>query len=330
MSDAPEADRIAGWPHPRDAHRLLGRAEQVGALERALASGRMPHAWLFAGPRGVGKATLAYRLAKHLLTGGRGPGLAVDPASPAARRFAARSHPDLLVVRRPYDEKAKKLKLEIPVDEVRDVGAFFSRHAAEGGWRIAIVDSADDLNRNAANALLKILEEPPARSLLILVAHAPHGLLPTIRSRCRRLAFGPLSDDDVRSGLGPAGEALGADVLRRILDLAAGSLGRACELVDGGASSMIAAFDRLSTGTSASSAEVHAFAEALARPAAERDYGLFLDLARARIARKARAGEAPAADAWSRTAALANAQDSLHIDRKFVVMDVLARLGALR
>lgn len=191
MSDdaLPEADAEPGLPHPRHVHTLFGHADAEEAAASAIRSGRMHHAWMITGPKGVGKATLAWRMARRLL------GVKPEPSAPLAhqagdpvnQRIEALSHPDLLLVRRPYDEQRKRLKGEITIEEARRIPAFFSRRAAEGGWRVAIIDSADEMNRNAANGLLKSLEEPPERGILILVVTSPGRLPTTVRSRCRRL-----------------------------------------------------------------------------------------------------------------------------------------------
>jgi DNA polymerase-3 subunit delta' len=199
----PEADRLDGFPHPRETHRLLGQAEAERALAEAFASGRMHHAWLIAGPQGVGKATLAYGLAGHVLAppaerDGSGASLQIAPGAATARHIRALSHPALLVLRRPYDVRTKRHAGSIPVDEVRRLKSFLGLTAGEDTWRVVIVDAADELNVNAANALLKSLEEPPTRALFLLVASEPSRLLPTIRSRCRRLDLAALSGLDLR------------------------------------------------------------------------------------------------------------------------------------
>src|SRR3954470_15143989 len=180
-------------PHPRRVYELQGQAGAETAFEAARARGRLHHAWLLTGPEGVGKATFAYRAARRLLGAQADPTygiLGVDPQHPVARQVAARSHPDILVLEREGpDGKARRV---IPVDEARRLAEFFSKSPASAPHRVAIVDAADDLNPNAANAILKTLEEPPPRGVLLMVSHAPGRLLPTIRSRCRRLAFQPL------------------------------------------------------------------------------------------------------------------------------------------
>ena len=178
----PEADRLEGFPHPRETGALLGHEAAEQMLADAFAGGRMHHAWLLAGRAGIGKATLAYGLARHVLARPEerdqsGKGLAVPASSIAARQVAALSHPGLLVLRRPYDAKAKRFGSAIPVDEVRRLKSFLGLTSGDEAWRVVIVDTADDLNLNAANALLKSLEEPPRRCLFVLVASEPSGLL---------------------------------------------------------------------------------------------------------------------------------------------------------
>ena len=198
----PEADRLEGFPHPRETAKLFGHEPAERALAEALASGRMHHAWLLAGPPGIGKATLAYRLARAALADPSersATDLTVPEDSRAARQVRALSHPGLLVIRRPWDDKAKRFATTIPVDEVRRLRSFLGHSAAEATWRVVIVDDANELNVNAANALLKSLEEPPPRTVFLLVAPAPGRLLPTIRSRCRTLVLAPLEPAALRA-----------------------------------------------------------------------------------------------------------------------------------
>jgi DNA polymerase-3 subunit delta' len=201
--DIPESDRLDDLPHPRERYTLAGHDWAEHQFLDAYRGGKLHHAWILGGPKGIGKATLAYRAARFVLRHphpGEVPAdtadLTVDPADPVARRITSLGHADLLVLRRPWDHKTKQLKTVLSVDEVRRASGFFSRTAGEGGWRVCIVDAADEMNVNAANALLKILEEPPARCLFLLVTHVPGRLLPTIRSRCRRLDLQPLDPAD--------------------------------------------------------------------------------------------------------------------------------------
>jgi DNA polymerase-3 subunit delta' len=220
-----ETDKEPEAPHPRETFSYVGHAAEEQALLDALRGGRMHHAWLLAGAKGLGKATLAYRFARIALGATRRGArpLDVDPEDPIARRVAAQSHPDLFILRRGLNDRGKPRR-EITVDEARELGAFFSLAPSEGGMRVAIIDAVDDLNRNAANAILKTLEEPPARSVLLLVCHAPGAILPTIRSRCRRLALRPVEHDLVRAALG------GGKENDALVELSKGRPGRAIAL----------------------------------------------------------------------------------------------------
>jgi DNA polymerase-3 subunit delta' len=214
---------------PRENPLLFGHAAAEREMLAAMQGGRMHHAWLIAGPSGVGKATLAYRFARRLLAG-HGDGMALDPADPVFRRVAIGSHADLLTIEREYDEKKQRMRGEIVVDDARAISAFLRLTPAEGGWRVVVLDGAEHLNRNAANAVLKMLEEPPPCAVLLLTCAAPGRLLPTIRSRCRRLELQPLDATDMADALAAYLPAMSGTERARLAGLAAGSPGRALSL----------------------------------------------------------------------------------------------------
>ncbi|WP_425052352.1 DNA polymerase III subunit delta' [Psychromarinibacter sp. S121] len=243
MTDpVPEADRAHGAPHPRETRRLIGQEAAEASFLDAFTSGRMHHAWLITGPRGVGKATLAWRIARFLLAtpvqqddglfGAPPPPTTLDISEdhPVAHRVAALSDPGLSLVRRPWDEKTERLRQEITVEEIRRLKRFFELSAADGGRRVVIVDAADEMNVSAANALLKVLEEPPANTTLLLIAHQPSRILPTILSRCRRLRCRTLDAPEIAQALAQAGVEPGEDA-DGLAALAEGSVGTALRLL---------------------------------------------------------------------------------------------------
>ncbi len=333
MAEEAVDPRETPW-HPRRRFALYGHGAAEERLLRGLQSGKLHHAWLLSGPRGIGKATLAYRFARFLLTAA-GPGadvtLHVDPESPKARRIAARSHPDLLVIERAFDPKNKRLKREIAVDDARAAADFFSRTAGEGGWRVAIVDSADDLNGESANALLKIIEEPPPRSVFLLVSHRPGGLLRTIRSRCTRLDLQPLSLEDTLGVLRelPPTVKTGADALRQAAELSRGSPGRALDLVG---SKGAAAFAKFAAKPQLSQARcIEIGAHFAGRETAE-DYQIFSELLVGWIAEKARTeglagGGTALAKAHDDIVYSLRQTDDVNLDRRQTAVDALLRLG---
>jgi DNA polymerase-3 subunit delta' len=296
----PEADRLEGFPHPRETQTLFGHAAAERELAAALASGRMHHAWIIGGPAGIGKATLAYRFARAALAtpderDASGTTLKIGPDTRAFRQVQALSHPGLLVVRRPYDEKGKRFASAIPVDEVRKLRSFLSHRAGEDAWRVVIVDDANELNVNAANALLKSLEEPPARTVFLLVASAPGRLLATIRSRCRTLTLEPLGKDDLRAAaseaLKAAGRPLPSDqewpALARI---AGGSAGRLVTLIGSGGLELNERIGALLRNLpKVDWRSVHSLAEELQPVSAQARFEQFFDLLLASLSRLIRA-----------------------------------------
>jgi DNA polymerase III subunit delta' len=267
-------------PAPRANPDLVGHESAERELRRLVEAGRLPHATLLSGPRGIGKATLAFRFARFLLTNrdhstaaAVESGLAIDPESEVFHRVAAGGHADLLTVERAYDPRRRRLRGEIVVDDAREITSFFRLTAAEEGWRIVIVDGAEEMNRSAANALLKILEEPPREALLLLVSHSPGRLLPTIRSRCRRFPLVPLARALVTQLLERYRPELAQTDVEALAALSGGSIGRALELAEAGGLTLYrSVLEILSQIPRLDVIRLHAFADQLARADAEDAY----------------------------------------------------------
>ncbi|SFI66990.1 DNA polymerase III subunit delta' [Albimonas pacifica] len=267
----PEPDRVEGAPHPRATRRLFGQDAAEQAFLEAWGAGRMHHAWMLTGPRGVGKATLAWRMARAMLAApapGQGGGLfgeapaepgppeSLDmaPEDPVFRRVLALSEGRLRLLRRPWDDKAKRLKTQISAEDARGLRELFATTAADGGWRIAVVDCVDEMNAQSANALLKLIEEPPVRSMFLLVCHQPSRILPTIRSRCRTLLLRPLSPPDLSAAVTQAMEAEGEEApaldasAEALHALSGGSAGEALRLAAEGGPKLYARLVRMASG----------------------------------------------------------------------------------
>jgi DNA polymerase-3 subunit delta' len=329
-------------PHPRLVTTLVGHAAAESELIELYRAGRLPHAILFGGPKGIGKATLAYRLARFLLAYPRpellpataAPTLAIPADHPATRRVAAASHPNLLTLERTAADSGK-LRNVITVEQVRKGVDFFRSTAGEEGWRICIVDSADELKSpEAPNALLKMLEEPPARALFLVVSHAPGRLLPTIRSRCRQIALRPLSVDEVAQA---AGAALGGTVDETAIAAAAavadGSVSRAIGLADEALLSLrarlLALLDRIPDQDPRA---LHALGDDIDRDA-DRAFVLFVDAVQdwltlamrenlTRPARLARIGEV-----WDKLQRSARETEVFNLERKPFVFSVFGSIA---
>ncbi|MEM9354955.1 MAG: DNA polymerase III subunit delta' [Pseudomonadota bacterium] len=300
----PEADRLEDFPHPREANALVGHQAAVASALDVIVAAQVHHAWIIAGPEGIGKATLAYRLAKYLLADDddREDGddrLQVRTGSVANRQVLTLSHPGLMVIRRSYDIKNKRFPTAITVDDVRRLKDFLTHKSASGSWRVVVVDRADEMNINASNALLKSLEEPPTRTIFLLVVNELGRMLPTIRSRCRLLSLQPLADDELLVAATNAIEATqGVEIsqadLTKLAPSAMGSVRRLLSLATGDGASV----DREARDFYANLlrpnnlTKWHTTAEKYAPAQMQTSYDLFLQIVLERMAAliKARAG----------------------------------------
>ncbi len=317
---------------------LFGHDEAIGAFDEARGSGRMHHAWLLTGPQGVGKARFAALAALRLLADAAGPridapGLSVPDEHPVARLIAAGSHPDIRTLSRLAREGSGELARNINVAQVRGLQGLFGVTPGLSPWRVVIIDAADDLERNAANALLKNLEEPPADSLFLLVSHAPGRLLPTIRSRCRVLRFSSLGDADMAAALGlalPDSERAEHAVLAR---LGQGAPGRAMRFAGLEIAALDAALDALAAGGDPDNARRSALARQLSGKAAQARYEMFLERAPSHIAavakRRRGAALAEALALWEKARGLAESAVRLSLDPQATVFELAGLLASL-
>lgn len=372
---------------PIENPELVGHGAAEALLRGALESGRLPHAWLITGPKGVGKATLAHRFARYVLARGGAPGvgdeasaagglfadagidlpeaapaspgggpeegLYLSPDDPVFQRIRAGGHADLLVVERGVDEKTGKRRGAILVDDVRGVRGFLRMTAGEGGWRIVVIDSADEMNVNAANAVLKVLEEPPDRSLLLLVSHNPGRLLPTIVSRCRRLTLRPPAPAEISAFLADNLPDVPAETASVLASLAGGSIGAAIDLAENGGLDLFeeisGLFRQFPDGVPA--AKLHDLAGRLGRAGQEDAFDTFTRLTRWWLERLvvaaaggpvpdhldrdlvARLGAAGGLDrwleVWEKTSRIFDRTPAINLDRKQVSLNALIEIGGV-
>ncbi|WP_262695203.1 DNA polymerase III subunit delta' [Kordiimonas aquimaris] len=363
-------DKEALHDHPRFTQALIGHEVAERQFLEAVNGERIHHGWLISGPKGIGKASLAWRIAKFLLVNNPGKedaglfgealpaepfhSLSTDNENDAVARVEAGGHGGLFLVERSENEKTGKMRNDIVIDDVRGLIKFFSQTAAEGGWRVAIVDAADELNVNAANALLKILEEPPEKAILLLVAHSPGKLLPTIKSRCRSLALKPLQNDSLSAVLAMRYPDMDIAEMNAISMMAEGAPGRAVELVSQGGSglyrelaALLAPLPRLDM------VNVHAFAAKLGAIKADAEYRLFVQMLTGwlqRLIRQYVTGQAADdimpgeseqitrisalarvdqwLDLWEKVGHLTARADAVNLDRKQVIISIFASLKA--
>lgn len=347
-TDTPEIDRVPGAPHPREMLSLVGHDEAEREFLDLYNAGRLHHAFMLVGPEGIGKATFAYRVARFLMSEeADGGGFFGDPAHattldvPAEHRathlIANNAHPDMAVLRRRYDSSSKKFRTEIGVEDMRDALHLLEKTPAFGGWRVVIVDAADDLNANSANALLKTLEEPPSRTMFLLVCHQPQKMLPTIRSRCRKLAFAPLGESDLHrlaAAIVPANRP-DADAIA----MAEGSMWQALRHADPALRAFLATVRGvLDTLPRKAEGEIGRIAAVMrAGAAGEQPMRDFLheleSWLHGHIRQAAEGGQLALAtelsEFWSRTVEQAEAVEGYNLDRRAFLMALLDELAAL-
>jgi DNA polymerase-3 subunit delta' len=355
--------------HPKFNDLVFGHEKAERDFLDSFNSGRLHHGWLITGPKGIGKATLAWKCAKFLLSDDEtssndglfgddltssAASLDIDPEKPVIQRIKSGGHGGLITAERGINTKTGKIRGDIVIDDIRGIISFFSRTSSEGGWRIAIVDAADEMNANAANALLKVLEEPPEKSILFLVAHSPGRLLPTIRSRCRTLELNPLSNDSVKAMLAHRYPEMDMQTMNTLMALSAGAPGRAIEMERlGGAQIYAKTFKAISSVPALNIPNIHQLAVELAAVKADAEYRLFIQIFTAFIERitKAKVLDDPTIEIinnenqqlsrissmarvdkwlelWEKVGHLIQRADAVNLDRKQVIVSLFSELKA--
>ncbi|MER9533443.1 DNA polymerase III subunit delta' [Mesorhizobium sp. M0309] len=341
---APEQhDTLDGVPEPSETLRLVGHEQAAAMLAAAYRSGKLPHAVIFAGPIGIGKATLAFHLAHHLLKHpafDQAPDVFAvpDPASSLFRQIATGAHPGVLHLTRPLNDKTKSFKTVVTVDEIRKVNRFLSLTSHDGSYRVVIVDPADDMNTNAANALLKNLEEPPSRTLFILIVHAPGSLLPTIRSRCQMVRLTPLDAGSLMSVLETVERPPPSDPAARaaLAERAGGSARNAILLTQYGGLEIAGTLDALVTSGKSDIAGAYRLAEAVAGRDQAIQFDIFnrraLDLLSTGASEAALAGDLARAktlsDTWHEALNAISETDTYNLDKKQHALTMIDRLNS--
>jgi DNA polymerase-3 subunit delta' len=350
LETSPESDRFENTPHPRESYHCFGHAETERLFILSYLSGHLPQAFVFGGPPGVGKATLAWRLARFLLAnpdpaaaaGEARADLFVAPDHLVARQIAAMTHPDLILLRREWNEKDKRFFTEIRVEDVRRAIHMFQQAAGRGGYRICILDCAENLNMSGANALLKLIEEPPPRSLFLIVAHRPGRMLATLRSRCRKVVLKPLATAAIGqfvAALGPPWSAAGEAKLAAAIARAHGSIHNVLRLLDDRGIELDTNLGRMLDDLPRIDwSKVHALADRVAARNNSKDYDTMLAAIDAwldtKLRRRALSPEAncarlaPYALVWEKLSEAARETETFNLDKRPFVLSLFADLAA--
>jgi len=338
------ADQIEGILHPAECENLIGHGQAVDTILNRYASGRMHHAWLLTGPRGIGKATFALKIAEHIF---RYPDHSAadrqlqqfDVKDPTKGKIAAYSHPNLLHMTRPYNFKDKKFRTQLTVEEIRQTVPFFGTSRGENGWRVAIVDAADDMNASASNALLKILEEPPERTVFFILAHSPAKVMVTIRSRCQQLALDPLKDEQVLEVLESFNvlDNLSEDDKALLCKLANGSVRQGIILAEGDGLELYKRFENTARNLDHPDwTEIHALADMVILKGREDNYRLLIEFAQQHIEALATGQKGDIQDismlarwagVWEKTRKSVSIADGYNLDKKQVILNLFQHMG---
>jgi DNA polymerase III subunit delta' len=346
----PESDRFEDAPHPRESYHCFGHAETERQFILSYLSGHLPQAFIIGGPPGIGKATLAWRLARFLLAnpdpatavGEARADLFVAPDHPVSRQIAAMTHPDLVLLRREWNEKDKRFFTEIRVEDIRCAIHMFQQAAGRGGYRICILDCADDLNPSSANALLKLIEEPPPRALFLIVAHRPGRMLATLSSRCQKILLKPLAAADIGrivTALGPPWSAAGEAKLAAAIAREHGSIRNVLRLLDDRAIELDTNLSRMLDDLPRIDwSKVHALADRVAARNNGKDYETMLaaidDWLDTRVLCCAQspganwARLAPYALVWEKLGEAARETEIFNLDKRPLILSLFAELAA--
>lgn len=316
---------------------LVGHDDAMRQVAEAFAAERMHHAWMIAGIEGIGKTTLAYHIAQHVLSAGENKLGKLDMNHRVAKLISAEAHPDMLVIRRATDDKTGELRNVIVMDDALKIASFLHKTSTHGGWRVVIVDEAHALNRNGQNAILKILEEPPARVLILVTVTTPGALLPTIRSRCRLLQLSPLDPAHMKTILMKAANSIATDEQDELIALSRGSIGFALKIIRTESLPLYRDLQELLASQSLDTARLHKLADQISRKADAENFDVLRALLTEHLRQAARDSALSASthkervgrvELWERIVAIFAMADSGNLDRKLALINIVNDIRA--